>query len=223
MTRMKRDPRFLLIALAVFAFLAIATHRWVLVGRVPFAADMLGIFPPYASSGISPKQHSEIGDSVTLFYPWRVFQSWNMKQGVLPLWNPLILGGTPFQAEAQSALFYPFHLLYLILPPPLAWTINLLLNMALAGAFTAWFVRDIGGSRTGAIAAGIIFSCCGFVTAFQVFSPLADSLTWLPFIYWSVYRLFSSPSIPTAVVAAAGFALTVMAGHPETSIHVALA
>jgi hypothetical protein len=218
-----RDPRFLLIALAVFAFLAIATHRWVLVGRVPFAADLLGIFPPYASSGISLKQHSEIGDSVTLFYPWRVFQSSSLKQGVLPLWNPLILGGTPFQAEAQSALFYPFHLLYLILPSPVAWTVNLLLNMALAGAFTAWFVRDIGGSRTGAIVAGIVFSCCGFVTAFQVFSPLADSLIWLPFIFWAVHRLCASPSIPTAVVAAVGFALTVLAGHPETSLHVASA
>ena len=220
---MKRDPRFLLIALAVFAFLAIATHRWVLVGRVPFAADLLGYFPPYASLGISPKQHSEIGDSVTLFYPWRAFQSSSLKHGVLPLWNPLILGGTPFQAEAQSALFYPLHLLYLVLPSPVAWTVNLLLNMALAGAFTAWFVRDIGGSRTGAIVSGIVFSCCGFVTAFQVFSPLADSLIWLPFIFWAVHRLWASPSIPTAVVAASGFALTVLAGHPETSLHVSLA
>jgi len=218
-----RDLRFALVALAVFAFLALATNRWVLVGRIPLPADLLGYFPPWESANITLRQHSEIGDSLTLFYPWRVFQATSLRQAILPLWNPLILGGTPFLGEAQSALFYPIHLLHVVLPGPFAWAVTLLVNMIFTGVFTAWFARDIGGTRVGAIAAGVLFSCCGFVTAFQVFSSLADALIWLPFIFWAVRRLVSTPSIPYLMLTAAGFALCVFAGHPETAIHVTIA
>lgn len=218
-----KKNRFFFAALIVFALLAIATERQALIGKVPLPADILRYFSPWDASHIGPVRHAEMSDSLTLFYPWRYFQQTSLHHWTLPLWNPSILGGEPFLAETQSALFYPPHLLYLIFSTPTAWTIGVLLNVMLAGVFTAWFVRDIGASRTGAIAAGVIFSCCGFVTAWQLFSPLADAAIWLPFIFFAVERLRRSPSPSMLVLAAVGFALTVLAGHPETSMHVAAA
>jgi hypothetical protein len=221
----QRKHSFLWIALVVFGFLAIATNRHVLVGRIPFSADLINYFPPWEAAHIKPASspHAEIGDSVTLFYPWRFLQTASMRRGELPLWNPLILGGTPFLAEAQSALFYPPNLLHLFFSMPTAWMLKVLLNVMLAGFFTALFVRDIGGSRLGAIAAGLIFACCGFMTAWQLFSSLADTTIWLPFAFFAVYRLCRFPSVSLMAMTATAFALVVLAGHPETAIHVVLA
>lgn len=209
--------------LLVFIAFALITHRDVLRGKVPFAREEITAFPPWAGSGYAgTRPHAEVGDSVTLFYPWRVFQRTALQNREFPLWNPYILGGTPFLAEPQSALFYPVHLLLPFMSPPVFWAFKLLLDLVLSGFFTALFLRSIGGSRSGAVAAGLLFSCCGFMAAWQTFSALADVAIWLPFILWTVHRLCSRPSIGRMVLTALALAMPVLAGHPETALHVTL-
>jgi hypothetical protein len=211
---------FFWIVLMVFAGLALAIHPQVLKGKIPLPTEIVTNFPPWEDFHGEPKTpHAEVGDSVTMFYPWRVFQESALRQRELPLWNPSILAGTPFHAGAQSALFYPPHLLLLALQPPALWTFKLLLNLMLSGVFTALFVRSIGGSPAGAIAAGLIFSCCGFMATWQAFTSLADAAIWLPFVLWSVQRLCLVPSVGGMVVSAIAFAMPVLAGHPETGAH----
>ncbi len=41
------------------------------------------------------------------FIPWRAFAWESLKQGILPLWNPLNGMGAPLLANYQLALFYP--------------------------------------------------------------------------------------------------------------------
>ncbi|HEY2382248.1 MAG TPA: YfhO family protein [Terriglobia bacterium] len=219
----RREGLFLLLAFGGFIALALGTNYPVLRGKVPFARDLVTQFPPWTGASYpDTTHHAEVGDSVTLFYPWRVFQEAALRRGEFPLWNPAILAGTPFLAEAQSALFYPIHLLLFLMYPPTFWTFNLLLNLALSGFFTVLFLRSIGASRSGAFAAGIIFSCCGFLAAWQSFSSLADTAIWLPCILWTVNRLCSRPSIGYMIVSAFAFAMPVLAGHPETALHVIL-
>jgi hypothetical protein len=214
---------FFIAVLVIFAALAFAIHPQVLRGKVPLAVEVVTNFPPWASIHREAKPpHAEVGDSLTLFYPWRVFQEYALHRRQLPLWNPRILGGNPFLAGAQSALFYPIHLLLLIQHPATLWTVKLLLNLMLAGVFTALFVRSIGGSPLGAVVSGLIFSCCGFMAVWQTFTSLADAAIWLPFIMWSVHRLCLHPSARTMAVSAAAFAMPVLAGHPETAAHLAL-
>jgi Bacterial membrane protein YfhO len=214
---------FFLAVLVIFAALAFITNPQVLRGKVPLAVDVVSVFPPWESAHHEARPaHAEVGDSLTLFYPWRVFQEFALHRRELPLWNPRILGGTPFLANAQSALFYPIHLLLLVMHPPTLWTVKLLLNLMLSGVFTALFVRSIGGSRAGAIASGLIFACCGFMAAWQTFTSLADAAIWLPFILWSLQRLCLRPSMRAAALSAVAFAMPVLAGHPETAAHLTL-
>lgn len=214
---------FVVAIMVIFAALAFVTHPQVLRGKVPLAVEVITNFPPWESihHEIKPP-HAEVGDSLTLFYPWRVFQEFALHRRELPLWNPRILGGTPFLADAQSALFYPIHLLLLVMHPPTLWTVKLLLNLMLAGVFTALFVRSIGGSPAGAIASGLIFACCGFMAAWQTFTSLADAAIWLPFILWSLQRLCLRPSMRAVALTAVAFAMPVLAGHPETAAHLTL-
>ncbi len=193
------------------------------IGKIPFPATMVFYFEPFSKAappGIDVPQ-SDIGDLVTAFYPWRHLLSHAVREGALPLWNPYLLSGTPFLADAQSALFYPPNFLYYVLPLPVAWAIGFPLRLLLAALFTALFLRRIGASTTGSIVAGVLFAFCGFLTAWQG-QAMADAAVWLPLICYSVVQLRALPSAKRAVLTAIAFAMPVLAGHPETAIHVAL-
>ncbi len=218
-----KERAFWRAAAFIFALFIIVLYFPVLFGKIPFPRDLVLQFPTWA--GRIPSQairsYGDIGDLVTFFYPTRAFAAQSVKHGVLPLWNPLLLSGEPFLANAQSSLFYPPNVLYYILPLPAAWTACLLLRMFLSAVFMAIFVRSIGGSKTGSIFAGIVFASCGFMTAWQG-QPMTDSAIWLPFVCYAVQRLHKNVSGTAIAMAAAGFAMPVLAGHPETAAHVTL-
>src|SRR4051794_13130799 len=72
----------------------------------------------------------------------------------LPLWNPYIMGGRPFVANAQSAVFSPFSLPSYVLP---FWR-----SLAVVGALKLWVAAlgawalagALGIGRAGALLAG---------------------------------------------------------------------
>jgi hypothetical protein len=221
---MKSERAFWLLAIGIFALLVGVNYFPVFLGRIPFPRDMVLQFPPWAGFHASTdwQRYADIGDIVTSFYPFRAFGAQAVREGTIPLWNPEILLGAPFLANAQSALFYPPNFLYYVLPLPIAWTMNILLRMFLAGMFMTLFVRSIGGSRTGAILSGILFASCGFMTAWQG-QAMGDAAIWLPMICYSVNRLRLEPSRRVFALTAVALAMPVLAGHPETAGHVTLA
>jgi hypothetical protein len=207
-------------AFIIFALLAVANYFPFLLGRVPFPAHLLVPFPAWGGSSTWPPI-PEIGDLITSFYPFHAFAARAVHDGSFPLWNPHILAGAPFLANAQSALFYPPNFLYYVLPVPVAWAACLLIRMFLCALFMTLFVRSIGGTKTGAVVAGIVYSFCGFMTAWQG-QALGDAAIWLPLICYAVIRLRSSFSKRNIVLMAFAFAMPVLAGHPETTAHSAI-
>jgi hypothetical protein len=205
--------------------LALLNYWPMLLGKVPFPAHIATQFPPWESvrgPHVDPPRHAEMGDIVTMIYPWRAFTRRAIAGGTLPLWNRFLLLGTPFQAEPYSALFYPPHLIYYFLPTPLAWSLSLLLRRVLAGMLAALLARALGATRTAALAAGVIFAFCGWVTAFQAF-PHVDTSLWLPLVFLGVDRLQRKPGGPSVALVGLAFALPVLAGQPENAAHVTIA
>src|SRR5206468_13122034 len=135
---------------------------------------------------------------------------------------PYFQSGIPFQADPQTSLFYPLHFVYYVLPLPIAWTACLLMRMVLAGPLMTLFVRSIGATKAGSIFSGIIFTSCGFLTAWQGQSH-ADSAIWLPLICYAVQRLHRDRSTRSLALAGFAFAMPVLAGHAETAAAVTLA
>src|SRR6266571_441841 len=109
----------------LFAGLTLLNYWPVFLGRVPLPTDVILQFPPYQDWNQSTldHRHAEIGDMMVAIYPWHDFAAKAIRRGTLPLWNPHLLAGTPFLANSQSALFYPLHLIFIILPMPAAWSI----------------------------------------------------------------------------------------------------
>jgi hypothetical protein len=211
-------------AALLLAALALLLYWPMLLGRVPFPADVVLQFPPYETvrdPRLPAPPHAEMGDLVTEMYPWKTHTRRSALSATLPLWNPHLLLGTTFVGDPQPALFYPPTLLYALLPTPLAWSLHFLLRTVLAGLLAALLARELGAERLAALASGVIFAFCGWVTAFQT-RPHLDTVTWLALALLAIDRLRRRPTGPVIALTAAAFALPVLAGQPESAAHVTL-
>ena len=194
----------------------------VLIGKIPFPSIFFyysPIFAPVAPENVDSRVPN-IGDVVTGFFPYRVLASRTWRDG-FPIWEPNLQAGKPFLANPQSALFYPLNAFFYILPVSIAWCISRILHPFLAAMFTALFLRRLGASATGGLIAGLVFAFSGFMTVWQA-QAMADAAIWLPLICYSVARLHEERSAASVAVTAIAFAMPVLAGHPETVIHITL-
>ena len=165
------------------------------------------------------------GTPLLQFLPWRTYALSVLRQGHLPLWNPLLGMGAPLLANYQSALVYPPHLLLLVLNP--AWGSGLLvmLHLVWAGVGTALLARRLGMDRLGQCVAGLGFGLSGYLVARAGFFSINAAAAWLPWIILAADRMTAAlpessdwrahirPCIPLAVVLA--FQWT--AGHAQTA------
>ncbi len=216
-----RRTAFVAGALALGCALALAAHWPVLTGRVPFPAGVVLALRPWSPPPIEPGpavRHGGLWDVALQMYPWRVFAQRTVREGELPLWNPHVLLGAPHLANAQSALFWPGHWLDVVLPLPVSWTLEILLEIALTFLATALLARELGCRPSGALLAGAAFSLSGFLVGWGPW-PLADGARCLPLVLWAVLRLDRRPSAGTIALAAVALALPVLAGHPQTALY----
>jgi len=63
-------------------------------------------------------------------------------EGIIPLWNPYLAGGTPLAADSINFAFSPLIVFYLL--PNSLWDIQLLIFVWLAGFFTYLLLRSWG-------------------------------------------------------------------------------
>jgi hypothetical protein len=209
----------------IFAALVAIGYYPVFLGKVPLPTDVIIQFPAfqsYQNSSTMNTRHGEMGDAMTQWYPWRKQAGESIWQGTLPLWNPHLLAGTPFQADPMAALFYPLNWLFIVLPGPLAWSISFMLKVFLAGFFTALFLREIGASMAGSIIGGLAFAFGGFLTTWIAWTH-SDVSIWLPLVCFFTVRLCRTPSWRNAVLLGIPIAMTLLAGHPGVAAYVIFA
>jgi len=222
LTRSESDRAFWRIAVPAFFLMVVVNYFPVLWGEIPFPRDLVLVSKAYDSIERPERQRlAQLGDLVTMFYPFRSVMSQAAQAGTLPLWNPYIMAGSPFQANSQSALFYPPHAVYYILPLEIAWTASFALRVFLAAVFMYLFVRSIGASTAGSIVAGTIFAFCGFITEWQG-QASGDAAIWLPLICYGIHRLNRDLNGTAMVIASFALAMPILAGHPETGAHSSL-
>ena len=120
---------------------------------------MLWFEPPWV--GVKPAElerpsNPELGDWPRYLQPFLRETAREMPD--VPLWNPHIVGGRPFQANAQSAVFGPYTLPAYVLPfwTALGWIAVLKLWVAAFGTFL--LARALGMRFGGALLAGLVFA-----------------------------------------------------------------
>ena len=106
-------------------------------------------------------------DTLALGYMAREFYANAMSSGAFPLWNPIILGGTPFveSLAGGDSLYPPSALLLLLFDPHRALGWKLVLHVFLAGVFMFGWIRRLGLSKPSALLAGLAYGLAPFMVS----------------------------------------------------------
>ena len=104
-------------------------------------------------------------DTLALGYMVREFYANAVSGGSFPLWNPIILGGTPFveSLAGGDSLYPPSALLLFLLDPFRALGWKLVLHVFLAGIFMYGWIRRLGLSKPSALLAGLAYGLAPFM------------------------------------------------------------
>lgn len=154
------------------------------------------------------------------FYPSYAATYSRLAHGILPLWNPYQLCGIPWIATLQGGTFYPFHLLYMILPLNVAAAALGLLHLEIAALGTAAFVRRLGLSDAGALGAAIVFTLRGYLPMMLAFPNCIEAVAWMPIGAVALVTLAREPDRRSTVVLAVATGLSLLAGYPQPTVYV---
>ncbi len=232
---MRRSLRVdLLIAAALFVLPLAFFWQVTLGNRTLLPADNLYQFQPWATYrdqlGVpAVPQNSLLSDLVLENLPWKQFIRSSFSNGELPLWNPYLFAGVPFFAAGQHSAFYPFSVIYYVLPLDKAYGWFTVSQLWLAGQFMFLFMRGLGVGRPGAVIAAIAYQLSSFFVASVVFQMIIAAAAWLPFLLLMVELtiqqhpvLGRATVIPWIALGALGLGCEILAGHVEFTYYALL-
>jgi hypothetical protein len=165
-------------------------------GKLPIPADtIVGLYHPfrdlYAADyprGV-PFKNFLITDPVRQQYPWRWLAVEIEKSGNLPLWNPYTMGGTPLLGTLQGAVFYPLNIVLFIFPFSMGWSILILLQPILAGAFLYFYLNNLKFKPLASLLGAITYTFSGFSIAWMEWGTVGHVALWLPLVLLSIDKL----------------------------------
>ena len=177
---------------AVFVLIAVIyCFSYFFQHKIPFPSSYVAnnLAPWSAYFGGGPIKNG-IPDVPSEIYPMRslVVDFW--KQGIIPLWNPHILSGTPFLANFQSAVFFPLNLIFLFFPKVHAWSILILLQPFIAGIFMFLYLKSLRISNVSRLFSSISFMFCGYLTVWGSYGTLGYAILFLPLALFFIEEYF---------------------------------
>lgn len=174
-----------------------------------------GSLPP------GPYDDGILSDVACSFIPWAKAVRESVKHFRAPLLNRFMLGGDILLATIQPGVFHPNTVLGFLLPLATALTFRCAFTFFLAGLFAFLYFSEIGVSEEVAFLGACGWAYCGFVL-FWVGWNVSSAIAPLPLLLLGLRRLARSLPHGFALVVTA-LLLSVLAGHPETLLHVVAA
>lgn len=186
--------------LFVFIFLpVIFFYKYFFTGKVPFSGNLLtSFYSPWKEEsyegfggGIPNKP---IGfDNIRIFLPNIQLTVEELKHSRLPLWNPFIFSGNSHIGMYQTAIFYPFSLVFLFLPLIDAWSVLVIIQPVLAVLFTYLFLRSLKLPKSASMFGGLVFAYSGWMISWWEESLVIEhSILWLPLALFSLTRIWQT-------------------------------
>jgi len=210
-------------ALILFLLPLLVTGKAVLSGGVFGAVDLTYVTEPLADLrmklGVPMPHNGVISDVSSQVFPWRKAVQEALQHGEWPLRNPYMLSGDILAAAAQPAAYYPFTLIACLLPAAVSLTFTAAITFFLAGLGAFLLARELELRESVALvaAAGWMYATG---IAFFILWTVGGSWGLLPWILLATRRCVREPSIRSAALLCVTLTMLVLAGHPETALHV---
>ncbi|MCA9956516.1 MAG: hypothetical protein KC434_17425, partial [Anaerolineales bacterium] len=181
---------FLLLPLLLFGSVTLG-------GKTMLPVDNLYQWAPwsaYASEfGLTQPHNPLISDLIIQNYAWKQFVRETIFARDIPLWNPNLFAGVPFLAAGQHGAYYPFSVLFLILPLANAYGWYTVSQIWLAGALMYVYGRILKLHRPSAFIAGLVFQGGAYlVISAAVFPMISGAVVWLPLLLACVEKVISN-------------------------------
>lgn len=222
---MKRKE--LLVVSFLFLFITgIFFYKTVLFRQVPFPGDLLvaeyNPWKSYSYLGFVPGSYpnkAQYFDVLRQLYPWRSFAFSSLFSGQIPLWNPYNFSGTPLLANFQSAVFYPFNIVFLFAPFVVGWSILVFLQSFLTGLFTYLYCRKINFSKLASVLSSVSFTFSSFLTVWLEYNTIGHVVLYLPLALFCIESLLQKKSRFIILLFILSIAFPIFAGHPQLFVY----
>ena len=148
-------------------------------------------------------------EGVSQSYAWLHFWVNSVWHGHLPLWDPYTFGGRPFSGEMQTAAFYPFRLLFALVPlnrngliSPRFYQEYLAFTQFLAGGCMFGLLRELRRSHFAAFLGACAFAMGGLLPRLP-WPHYMESCVWLPAVLFFFLRALRAESRQRALAESA--------------------
>jgi len=134
----------------------------------------------------------------------------------LPLWNTIFFAGAPLADNPQTALFYPIHWLFCLLPAH-AFGLEFLLHTLIAGIGMFFFLQHCKLKHIACLAGAVIYMFSGKTMAhmFAGHLPIICSVVWLPWLLWFGDLYIEKRKLIYAVPPGIVLAMIFLTGHVQ--------
>ena len=182
-----------------------------------------GVFIVFYGPLLFGDKYFVTSDAFFYSYPLRTL-AWNsLKQGMAPVWTPLLMSGYPLLSMGQIALAYPLTWGYLFLPGYKAEVIYVLAPFVLAPAFAYVYARELGRSILASLLAGLAFGYGGMMAGMLSNSGYTtNSVMWMPLMLVGIERCRTRPFAGSLLLTTCAYSLSVLNGHAQTFLFIGL-
>lgn len=216
---------FFLITVIVFIFF----WKVILKGETPMPGDFpLGVYFPWLdykwgyAVGV-PVKNPILADVPSFIYPMQITAINLFKHGILPLWNPYILAGTPYLANFQSAPFSITNIFYFVFNQIDAWSLQITFQHLLAAIFTYILLRYWKVSKFGSVLGGVVFAFSGFSIIWSQWNGHVLSASFIPLILYFEDRLIIEKKYKFGLGVSTILAFQIFSGYPQVVIYTSVA
>ena len=197
--------------------------RVLFTGQVLLPGAMLAGFLPFGGNTAAPWTILQ-WDALGQYFPWRHFAAQELRAGHIPLWNPFEFCGTPFVANAQSAVFYPLNWPFWVFDTATAFGVAAFFHSILAMFGTYFLCQRWQLSRAASVLGATAYAGCGYLAAWALLPTLFATASWLP-LCLLLFEIASEDARPkwASWALAASLACALLAGHAQIFLYIALA
>ena len=192
--------------------------RVLFTGQVLLPGAMLSGFAPFGGDISAPWTILQ-WDSLAQYYPWRHFAGQELRAGHIPLWNPFEFTGTPFVANAQSAVFYPLNLPFWFLDTAHAFGVAAFFHSLLAMFATYFLGQRWQLSRAASVVAAVAFAGCGYLAGWALLPTLFATASWLPLCLLLFEKASDGAQLRGAKISGESEELLLIKSREAASIH----
>lgn len=144
----------------------------------------------------------------------------SLKNGIFPFWNPFTFVGTPFFAQIEIAVLYPFNLLLSLFVSnnslsPLPLQLTIIFHYLMCGIFTFFLGREIKLSNVSALLFSIIFTYSSYMMIHMIHMANIEAVTYLPLVFMLWHRFLRTQKYYNIFIAAFVMGLSVFCGYPQ--------